>query len=621
MYVFERIKAVGVLDVINIASDASEKIVRDEVITDPLMAAVVNDCLATLEAPRYETWSSIGKDSIATILQILRYPKRFSPLKADKVAKSSIDAFKRQEREHKLNVRRNTFWQPNHPIYRVAAKMHDLFPWDEICQEIERVMAQPWSYSFTPGVARDAQRPLASKLERMAAAAPEYFPTVFGRPVIGSVEPEEEAWYDRGGDPKRPWTYGQPEYDYKRIVKVAAVPKSYKAARIIAMEDVVRQAKAKAVDRVLDGYMPDNIKIHDQSQNAEMALLGSIDGEVSTVDMHGASDGISKTVFEVLFPPRFKRLVRPLLGTHTSIDDKIRRMEMMSTSGNSLTFRLESLVFYATLIAGQEWQDELDDTVAPSEYAGYPLPSVYGDDQIVSTRYFDVCVYFLEALGFVVNESKSYTGNCLFRESCGTDAYCGIDVSTTYFPRRPLRGAMNATSIKLVPERAYVDVFAETMEDTLVSLISLQHRLYGTCRQAALFLGAIVEELMPSMTNSSPEENKSDLYHPIGNPVKRWRPGAREVVAKKFGREWDSHVEEIYGYHAHMTPVASYPDTKDTPRERYRSLLYDLYRYQEFLKNGPSYEDEFLRYLGISKRPLEYKEVAGLPTIKWVLTE
>jgi len=63
---------------------------------------------------------------------------------------------------------------------------------------------------------------------------------------------------------------------------------------------------------------------------------------------------------------------------------------------------------------------------------------VYGDDIIVPTSVVDELVKLLGFLGFEVNTEKSFSDPDLrFRESCGLDAYNGVDVTPVYVRSLP----------------------------------------------------------------------------------------------------------------------------------------------------------------------------------------
>jgi hypothetical protein len=57
--------------------------------------------------------------------------------------------------------------------------------------------------------------------------------------------------------------------------------------------------------------------------------------------------------------------------------------------------------------------------------------SVYGDDMIAPVDAFETIVDLLESLGFKVNLSKTFSKG-KFRESCGIDAWDGVNVTPSY---------------------------------------------------------------------------------------------------------------------------------------------------------------------------------------------
>jgi hypothetical protein len=94
--------------------------------------------------------------------------------------------------------------------------------------------------------------------------------------------------------------------------------------------------------------------------------------------------------------------------------------------GNATTFPVQSLIFWAVC-------------VATLESSGFHQPNevyVFGDDIIVPAVATPLIMETLAAYGLKVNQRKSfYIG--AFRESCGVDAYKGVDVTpirwkTTY---------------------------------------------------------------------------------------------------------------------------------------------------------------------------------------------
>jgi hypothetical protein len=103
--------------------------------------------------------------------------------------------------------------------------------------------------------------------------------------------------------------------------------------------------------------------------------------------------------------------------------------------GNALTFPVQSVCFAAVSIAAI-----LDAEGSSPSYWKCRRASrhirVYGDDIIVSRKYAHQVVNWLQDVGLQVNIKKSFLeGN--FKESCGVDAYKGVDITPFYLKHRP----------------------------------------------------------------------------------------------------------------------------------------------------------------------------------------
>jgi hypothetical protein len=605
----------GCIAIINRASIAATQLIKNEVITDSLMDGIIRDVNTILAKNAFTPESQekeIGKDFTATALFVLRYPKRFSPQGNDLVQKASIKDFLDTENRSKLIQRRGVsrYW-----LERVRDEMGTVINWS-LFSQIARERLRPYYLELTSGANLDSRASLGSKLVALGKTEPSYFPAPFGYPWSGAYErgPEEKFW-------------GYYTHYSKRLVDVRAVPKSYKASRIIAMETVVNQGYAKAVSKILDDFMPEANPIHDQAVNQVLAEYGSITGGLATEDLSHASDTITKSFMEDILPDEALWIL-DLLGTHTVIDGKERIMQQASTAGNSLTFQLESLTFLAisrAVIHTYEWysQEKLASRVTVGENQ-YAVPSVYGDDIVIHSQCHDTFLDAMSALGFIVNEDKSYAHG-EYRESCGAEYWAGVDVSGYYFPRFPLLGTLaKQVDIKATYRR---DSFTGDLADTLTSLVSLQHRLYFACYDASYFILALVREAHPKMTTSSPGSKLEDCWDYEDTCAKRWAPYARVVHDHHGHTIRDEHgvakLERVQEPRAARTakflPTVKWKVSK--PISDYETRLFELYKYQQFLRHGPKYEDELMRLLGISSRPVTTDEAFGSPTVVWNLRE
>lgn len=230
----------------------------------------------------------------------------------------------------------------------------------------------------------------------------------------------------------------------ERPARVTHVPKTLKTPRLIAMEPTcmmyVQQALAesfwthlqssrKGIREVVKGV----VGRHDQDVNRLLAMKGSRDGSLATIDLSDASDRVSTWHVEALLSdhPDLLGAVMAARSTHAEVPSNnttvIRPLAKYASMGSALTFPLESMVFMVIAYIG----------VAKSR--GVPLTTefvtqihgqvrVYGDDIIVPVDSAREVMQSLEAYGFKVNYSKSFwTGK--FRESCGGDYYDGHDIS------------------------------------------------------------------------------------------------------------------------------------------------------------------------------------------------
>jgi len=219
-------------------------------------------------------------------------------------------------------------------------------------------------------------------------------------------------------------------------VRVITVPKTMKTPRIIAIEPTCMQYVQQGLRRMLyDGVGRDNLLTHligfdDQTPNQRLALKGSLDGSLATLDMKEASDRVSN------------QLVRTLLMRYPSLNEAVdasrsrkadvpgfgvMRLAKFASMGSALTFPIEAMVFLTIVFCGIEKALKRQLTYKDlKSFIG--SVRVYGDDIIVPTDYVPSVYRELENFGFLVNANKSYwTGR--FRESCGKEYYAGHDVS------------------------------------------------------------------------------------------------------------------------------------------------------------------------------------------------
>jgi len=211
--------------------------------------------------------------------------------------------------------------------------------------------------------------------------------------------------------------------------KVITVPKNSKSDRVIAVEPGLNLWFQKGVGSLIRRRLKRvDIDLNDQTRNQLLCRYGSKTRTLSTVDFSSASDSISLETVRLLLSeaPVWLQVMELLRCRSGSLEGSPIFWEKFSSMGNGFTFELESLIFYA---AGY----------AVCEYLGLDSSaeslSVYGDDVVIPTTAFDLFSSFCGFLGFTVNASKSFSSG-VFRESCGSHFFDGLDVKPIFLKRR-----------------------------------------------------------------------------------------------------------------------------------------------------------------------------------------
>jgi hypothetical protein len=418
-------------------------------------------------------------------------------------------------------------------------------------------------------------------------------------------------------EPVVPWDPTNPyltEKEYNQgIALYYAVPKNYKKARGIAAEEVYRQEAAKGFAELLYDIFSklskfgDRFTRDDQTMQQRLVELGSRYWIFGSIDLSSASDTVLWTQVETWFPSEVVRVMRTLRSNFVRMPDgKTRLVHMAFTSGHTLTFITESLVFGAILelscSMNHIWPDR-SALISADVLQGYNPWGIYGDDCAVVWTAWHTAVELLEHFGFKVNTSKSFLGK--YTEACGDEYFEGREVSSNYWPRKTLVGLKD-----------------ELSPNSLLSLIDLQHRLFSH-KKAALFLAWYVRDFLTDITMSLPGTDCTDLW---SNTPRVIRPTySVEFVDGKW-KEVKRDIHYVGHYVADIksdkrpTADGDYVCTERIVRksgyfremhngvspDRARRLL-DFKAYVDFLLDGPVYNTELDRLLGVSVKSDRYK--------------
>jgi hypothetical protein len=220
--------------------------------------------------------------------------------------------------------------------------------------------------------------------------------------------------------------------------RLVAVPKTPKGPRLICCEPVSHQWIQQGIlgwleDRINATVFRHSINLRSQELSKERALSASIDGGEATIDLSSASDRVSTRLVEYLFQGsevldgfhacRTRSMVQNLSENHP----KMIVLRKFSTMGSALTFPVQSIVFTMLCVWGLRHHEQRSWTLENIE-DDFRRVRVYGDDLIVPVHAYETIKLLLEECGLKVNTSKTYTG-FNFRESCGCDAFKGVDVT------------------------------------------------------------------------------------------------------------------------------------------------------------------------------------------------
>lgn len=558
-------------------------------------------------------------------LEICRFPKRFSLSGATALKDESLKDFFEFQKTLKYRQRK-----PETHIYRVITRyaaqfLRSYVDWRDILTSWNNLDVTDGV--FSAGICDDSSKKLISKLCVLNRTHPWYFHTLMGVPLVHEDPDKWPSYWGRTRsleDEERTQWRSESGPDVLRFevktVKPRAVPKNYKTARIIAPETVYRQMMAQAMSHVLDKHMMrrhgpgHNLDIHDQERQCQLAFQGSTNGLISTFDLSKASDSITLPLLYDLFGAQVVEAVESVLPTHyVKPDGSAQLLQSKLMMGNGITFIFLTMTTWAIACAGVKYASLFkSDSEHMSDEEIMHSISVYGDDVIGPTEYAESIVDAFEACGFQINSEKSYWSTThLYRESCGSEWYCGKDVSTIYYPRFAIEGELCVRKGDIVANfsnKTHLDSHTEEYYDSLMSVVSLQRRLMqkGYTR-ASTFLYSFVQELVPQMTVSTPDisSETSDLIGYVDISCRK--RNQRGTPPASLG---DAPLR-VY----RETPVVVWDTARAiTPQEQ---CVFDYYRYTKFLKYGPQYDTELDKLLGTSSKPTTINQVAGEPKIVW----
>jgi len=302
-------------------------------------------------------------------------------------------------------------------------------------------------------------------------------------------------------------------------VRVITVPKTLKTPRIIAIEPTAMQYMQQGILELFekairaDDIARNLIDYSSQIPNQDLALKGSLDGTLATLDLSEASDRVSNQHVRRLLRnhPHFARAVDATRSRKADVPGHgVIRLAKFASMGSALCFPMEAAVFATVIFVGIE--KCLGRRISIRDIKSLiGRVRVYGDDIIVPVDYVSSVVDTLELFGFKVNRNKSFwTGK--FRESCGKEYFDGHDVSVVRVRQ-------------LIPSQR-----AHTAE--IISTVSTANLFYKKGMwQISEYLYDLVEGLipLPRVAETSPALGRHSF---LGYDTEKWDPNLHRPLVK-----------------------------------------------------------------------------------------
>jgi len=214
--------------------------------------------------------------------------------------------------------------------------------------------------------------------------------------------------------------------------KVVLVPKDSRGPRLISCEPLEYQWIQQGLGRKLadhleyrNRYTRGRVNFTHQDINRSLAQTSSTSQRFATLDLKDASDRVSLELVRRIFKrsPELVRALEACRTTETQLPDgRVITLNKFAPMGSALCFPVEAYIFWVVIVSAVIRGKNL-----PLERVGRQV-YVYGDDIVIPTEWALLSIQVLESVGLLVNKDKScITGQ--FRESCGMDAFMGIDVT------------------------------------------------------------------------------------------------------------------------------------------------------------------------------------------------
>lgn len=237
------------------------------------------------------------------------------------------------------------------------------------------------------------------------------------------------------------------------VAKVTLVPKDSRGPRLISMEPLelqfLQQGLMTNLVRAIESHplTTGRVNFADQTVNGRLAMENSKSRKFATLDLKDASDRVSCSLVEALTGD-YWRYFKALRSNATILPSQtVMVLEKYAPMGSSLCFPVLALCVWSIAASAA-----IKRGFASSDVY------VYGDDLVIPSDCVDVVIQALTDADLAVNVGKSFWKG-FFRESCGVDAFAGVNVTPLRIKKIPPKTSSSVQ--ELVAWIAYADQFAE----------------------------------------------------------------------------------------------------------------------------------------------------------------
>jgi hypothetical protein len=339
--------------------------------------------------------------------------------------------------------------------------------------------------------------------------------------------------------------------------RLAAVPKTLKGPRLIAIEPCCLQYAQQAILRELVSRLESSsltkghINFSDQEVNSSLALSSSRTGRFATIDLKDASDRVPVGYALHMFQSNRDLLdaIEACRSDRVSLPDgTVVHLRKFASMGSALCFPVEAMYFYTICVAALIRIRNLP-VNRRSAYQVTRDIYIYGDDILVPADEAAAVLEWLQKYNCKPNPRKTfYSGK--FRESCGVDAFNGQEVTPVYINRDRPR---NRRQVK-----------------EILSCLAAGNHFYkrGFYHTAALlyhYVESVIGRL-PSVREDSPALGRH--HHWTFDPPKRWNKLLQRSEVLCWVQSPVYRIDKLEGYAALVKSLLKLRDLDDLAAPR-----------------------------------------------------